>query len=476
MSSMLFLALVIVAVSGLIAYIGDLVGRKMGRKRLSLFGLRPRYTAIVISVGSGMLIALLTLAATIAINKGVRDAFFRLEQVRNELKSNKHELYQLDQELGKARSDAQRTATQLRKQSDKLEVTTNRLQQANGRRDQALRQLLGAQAGLHAVEKRLATNQQQLAEKQQQLASIGADLTRAEQEYRAVNGKLSTSQAQLQRAQQTLLASGQALLKVRDDIQVLQGQKQALDDQVKVLQEFVRSSFSPLAFASGQELISALVPTRGDRNTREALLGQCIAAAERIVRQRSQELPSNAPALIFVGGTAQHSVRISREEAITALAQRVTAFTSSEDVIVRLASINNAAVNGPVLIAVDLVDITPNVPVYAKNDEVASLQLTITPQTTTADILTALQDDLLRSRLPAALRENQMLMLTRRFDPAHAGTTPEVSLSTLSWADLLAVAEQACAQRGAIRIVARSRSAVTRFGPLTLSLHVVPVR
>ncbi len=76
MSSMFFLTLIIVFVSGLIAYIGDWIGRKMGRKRLSLFGLRPRYTAIVISIGMGMLIAALTLTATFAVNKHVREAFY----------------------------------------------------------------------------------------------------------------------------------------------------------------------------------------------------------------------------------------------------------------------------------------------------------------------------------------------------------------------------------------------------------------
>ncbi len=76
MNGTFFLTVMIVLASGLIAYLGDLIGRKMGRKRLSLFGLRPRYTAIVISICAGMLIAALTLTVAFVVSKRVRDAFF----------------------------------------------------------------------------------------------------------------------------------------------------------------------------------------------------------------------------------------------------------------------------------------------------------------------------------------------------------------------------------------------------------------
>ena len=52
----LFLAAMII-ISGLVAFVADGMGRKIGKKRLSFMGLRPRYTATLITVaaGSGML-------------------------------------------------------------------------------------------------------------------------------------------------------------------------------------------------------------------------------------------------------------------------------------------------------------------------------------------------------------------------------------------------------------------------------------
>ena len=75
------LILAITVVAGVIAYIGDRVGHQVGRKRLTLFGLRPKYTSTIVAVATGMLIALsVTLVALIG-SQQVRTAFFRLGQI-----------------------------------------------------------------------------------------------------------------------------------------------------------------------------------------------------------------------------------------------------------------------------------------------------------------------------------------------------------------------------------------------------------
>ncbi|MBV8601608.1 MAG: DUF3084 domain-containing protein [Candidatus Eremiobacteraeota bacterium] len=70
--------LIIMIVAGAIAYIGDRVGHQVGRRRLTLFGLRPRYTSTVVAVGTGMLIALGVSVIAIVSSRQVQDAFFRI--------------------------------------------------------------------------------------------------------------------------------------------------------------------------------------------------------------------------------------------------------------------------------------------------------------------------------------------------------------------------------------------------------------
>lgn len=70
--------LIITVVAGGIAYVGDRVGHQVGRKRLTLFGLRPKYTSTIVAVGTGMLIALTVTLGALAASAYVRTAFFRL--------------------------------------------------------------------------------------------------------------------------------------------------------------------------------------------------------------------------------------------------------------------------------------------------------------------------------------------------------------------------------------------------------------
>jgi hypothetical protein len=77
----LALVVAITIVAGGIAYIGDRVGHQVGRKRLTLFGLRPKYTSTIVAVATGMLIALSVTSVALIGSQQVRTAFFRLGQI-----------------------------------------------------------------------------------------------------------------------------------------------------------------------------------------------------------------------------------------------------------------------------------------------------------------------------------------------------------------------------------------------------------
>ena len=77
--------IIIMIVAGLIAYIGDRVGHQVGRRRLTLFGLRPKYTSTVVAVGTGMLIALGVTGIAIGSSHQVQDAFFRIDSLTSRI-------------------------------------------------------------------------------------------------------------------------------------------------------------------------------------------------------------------------------------------------------------------------------------------------------------------------------------------------------------------------------------------------------
>ncbi len=73
-------------VGGLIAYIADKMGSKIGKKRMSVFGLRPKYTSILLTVLSGTIIAVLTIGVMAVASQSARTALFGMEKLQQELK------------------------------------------------------------------------------------------------------------------------------------------------------------------------------------------------------------------------------------------------------------------------------------------------------------------------------------------------------------------------------------------------------
>ena len=67
---------VLLLASVVIAWVGNAVGRRVGKGRLSLFGLRPRTTAQIVTVVTGMLINLVTVGAVLAFSRDARVALF----------------------------------------------------------------------------------------------------------------------------------------------------------------------------------------------------------------------------------------------------------------------------------------------------------------------------------------------------------------------------------------------------------------
>jgi hypothetical protein len=75
----------VMALAGAVAYVGDRVGHQVGRRRLSLFGIRPRYTSTIVAIATGMFIALVVSLAAIFASQQVKTAFFKLNSINQQI-------------------------------------------------------------------------------------------------------------------------------------------------------------------------------------------------------------------------------------------------------------------------------------------------------------------------------------------------------------------------------------------------------
>jgi uncharacterized protein (DUF3084 family) len=99
MSVAAFLIPLLILVSGLVAFIGNLVGRAIGRKRLTLFGVRPRYTAQIVTVVTGMMITVVTLAVVLLASQDARQALFHLQEVQQQTRQLEAQIADQQREL-----------------------------------------------------------------------------------------------------------------------------------------------------------------------------------------------------------------------------------------------------------------------------------------------------------------------------------------------------------------------------------------
>src|SRR5690606_26157467 len=106
------LVLVLILLGGLIAYLGDRIGMRVGRRRLSLFGLRPKHTSVLVTIATGVLIAAASITALSIASNEVRDALFRMREIQQTLLANEMELRRLSEELVLQQEEMQRTVAQ----------------------------------------------------------------------------------------------------------------------------------------------------------------------------------------------------------------------------------------------------------------------------------------------------------------------------------------------------------------------------
>jgi uncharacterized protein (DUF3084 family) len=117
----LVLVFTVIIISGLIAFVGDWVGFKIGKKRVTIFGLRPHSTAIFITIISGILIAIITVTILAISSNDVRTALFGMEELKEKLSNLSREVELRNMQLSTTKDDLKEKTTQLQEMEEKYQ-------------------------------------------------------------------------------------------------------------------------------------------------------------------------------------------------------------------------------------------------------------------------------------------------------------------------------------------------------------------
>ncbi|MBR3746124.1 MAG: DUF3084 domain-containing protein, partial [Selenomonadaceae bacterium] len=197
----IYLILVMIVTGGAIAFIGDKLGTKIGKKRLSIFGLRPRHTTMIVTVLTGGLITALSIGFMALISQNVRTALFGMDELRATMNSTLSELDAATEELFKAQTEFERANENLREskqeilslkdEQEELRAESERLKEGN-------EQLESTNAELTAQNENLSDTNAALEENNKKLGEFNVTLTADNEKLSSDNEKLSVDNNELE--------------------------------------------------------------------------------------------------------------------------------------------------------------------------------------------------------------------------------------------------------------------------------------
>lgn len=190
----IMLIVVLVLTGGVIAFIGDRLGSKVGKKKLSLFGLRPRHTSILVTIITGILITTVTFGILAIASKDVRTALFGMNKLKAELNEKQSMLEEASGALVNVKNDLNTTEEEYAKSKKDLEETQEDLEIAQ----QAAELLRQEQVALQNINQELWSDNQTLIEHNQSLAENNQFLLANNESLKADNLELEKTNNDLQ--------------------------------------------------------------------------------------------------------------------------------------------------------------------------------------------------------------------------------------------------------------------------------------
>ena len=186
------LILALLVLGGVLSTLGDRLGSLVGKARLSLFKLRPRHTAVLITVLTGSMISAVSLGLMLLVSQQLRVGLFELDQIQARLQASRSALARTSTELASAAA-GRRQAQQLLQQAQRSTASL--------RRD--LAPLQAQRNQLEAERNQLAAERDRLS---QEVVNRDADIRRNKLELAQVQRRIEAGASELRQLEASMVA------------------------------------------------------------------------------------------------------------------------------------------------------------------------------------------------------------------------------------------------------------------------------
>ena len=239
------LILALLVLGGVLSTLGDRLGSKVGKARLSLFKLRPRNTAVVITALTGSLISAISLGLMLLVSERLRVGLFELDQIEARLRDNRTalartqaDLAQNRRDLALSRADVKRAEQGRRQAQRDRQEAVNRRQQVQGQLASTTQRVASLRQELQPLQRQRARLEAERQRLSQDVQGRDAEIRRNEAELKGVRQRITTGEAELKaletnvialRRGDVVIASGQPLATVRVKLQRSGEAKEVID-------------------------------------------------------------------------------------------------------------------------------------------------------------------------------------------------------------------------------------------------------
>ena len=243
MASGYILIVAILVLGGVIAASGDRVGTKVGKARLTLFNLRPRQTATLVTIMTGISIAASTLGILLAADKQLRTGVFDLKRIQNKLANTRKELTDVSEQKNKVEQELVKARAEQADAQKLLNATNVSLQAVIAKQAATAKELNRTQGQLKVVSqqkealgreiKQLQTERQELIQQRnqvrEQVNELNAQVAQLNGQVNQLNAQVNQLKGQISQRDQEINKRDQ-IISERDRVIV---QRQELEKQLK---------------------------------------------------------------------------------------------------------------------------------------------------------------------------------------------------------------------------------------------------
>ncbi len=304
----------VVVFGGILALLGDRVGMKVGKKRLTIFGLRPKYTSMIITVLTGFFIAGLTLMILTLMSDYVRKALFELRTIEQNLQATTEKVTTLTREIHRKEDEFKALTIK----NEELHQNLNEVIAERGR-----------------VEEQLAEAHQQYQEASETLVNVRSNLSSTKEELDLAQNRLNNlsrinEDLKTQMTNLTLQES-----RLTQQIQNLEGWLKSLEERN---QAFVDN---PIIFYVGEILVAKIIPPgiHSDQAFAE-VVEPLLKSANEAALKRGARIP----------GKSDYAVRVAPQR-VAEVSSQITA--SKVQTVVRVIVEKNSVLGEPVTVTLE---------------------------------------------------------------------------------------------------------------------------